>query len=316
MKIQRCELWGIKKLGDRVVDFRTPSGSVSDLFVIYGGTGSGKTLLLETIAAAKEGIAPYGTPRRYDHLAARGQGAAKVRLDWLLSAADLYACPGEPLRSTEAIWRSEIIFGAENDPDLVSLLSRYSIDGADSKIEYFHASRRLKSFAGTPGRGVNVDRERVFRMVADDRKYDFVAQFLVDIAFGVMADVVRGEESPELQSFREGIERLCPGLVFMGVRRTRAGIEPAFRANDEEDVPLSELSHGQQQAVLFCATFAWAKLQDSVVLVDAPETYLPSDRVVPFVETLRTLGRGNQIIVATGSKELAARVAQTSLFTL
>ena len=52
------------------------------------------------------------------------------------------------------------------------------------------------------------------------------------------------------------------------------------------------------------------------LLVDTPELHLASEDVVPFVAGLRSLGEDNQIIVATGSRELAAQVPSIAVIRL
>jgi predicted ATPase len=68
--------------------------------------------------------------------------------------------------------------------------------------------------------------------------------------------------------------------------------------------------------VIFAATFIRSGLSHSLIFIDTPELYLGSDRVAPFVGALRSMGVDNQLIVATGSRELLETVDPQSVIRL
>ena len=61
MRLQSIQTIEVAQLPDRTYDLRGRGGSAASLVFVTGPTGSGKTLLLDVIAAAKETVAPAGS---------------------------------------------------------------------------------------------------------------------------------------------------------------------------------------------------------------------------------------------------------------
>ena len=106
------------------------------------------------------------------------------------------------------------------------------------------------------------------------------------------------------REFERRFAALCAGRKSGGLRKTRAGREVFFVADDGSEVGVEDLSASQQQALIFAATAELCGLSHSVLLVDSPEKHLESTAAVPFTFALAELGIDNQLIIATGSKEL------------
>ncbi|MBL8740309.1 MAG: hypothetical protein JNK04_04415 [Myxococcales bacterium] len=70
----------------------------------------------------------------------------------------------------------------------------------------------------------------------------------------------------------------------------------------------ADLSSSEADAVLIAATVAMTGLSNSIVFLDRPEMYVPSDRLVAWVHNLAGVGQNNQWIVATSDPRLAAAV--------
>jgi hypothetical protein len=319
MKIEGLRFEGVRRFGDTSFSFSdAPDAEPRDLVVFYGGMGSGKTLLLDVIAAAKETIAPYGAVPPGRSFIGAGESAAKVIIDWSLSEIEMGRYPGPRVRTTEAIWGSVLGLEPENDADVIALLSEYSYASDVGKVEYFHAPRDIPRGGGLPQGGRRgAESEKPHRLSTNDRKYAGLPGFLVEAAL-VLLSRRSGEFAPTEPAvqFGRAFELLCPTKRFRGVVEGRSGMEPAFADSSDARIPLSQLSQGERQAALFAATFVRSGINDSVVLIDTPELFLPSDGVVPFLETLRRLGQRNQLIVATSSREVANGFPSNSVIAL
>jgi hypothetical protein len=299
---------GVDRLGEfdhALVDPKT--GRPFDLVVVTGPMGSGKTSVLEAIISAKEATAPYLGQAPWSVRPEAGARSAKIRLDWELSDEERARFPGEAVRSLEALYGEDLPFAAENEEGLVELLGTYDDSPALGKVEYFHAERRLPR--APLGDGGSARLERPLRLAADDRKYARIPGFLLEISIDPAADAER-------RAFDRALALLTQSVRRRDAVRAGGHLRPAFESVDGRELALWELSRGEQQAVLFAATFVRSGVSRSVVLVDTPELYLASSDVVAFVHGLAAIGADNQIIVATGSGELAEAVAPASVVRL
>src|SRR6185295_3330158 len=87
MKLRRITTDGVRGVADRLYDFTQRRGvGAAPVVVVTGPAGSGKTSLLDAIAAAKEDVAPWGARHSWSRVVRAGAGAAKVRIDWELDA--------------------------------------------------------------------------------------------------------------------------------------------------------------------------------------------------------------------------------------
>lgn len=300
MKIRRLTTNGFRGLPDRTFDFMaTRAGAPADLVLVTGPSGSGKTSFLEAIIAAKEDVGPYGLKLSPGSLVRTGESAAKVQVDWVLTAEERarVGATGAEL-SSESIFAPSLFSSIAHEPALVALLGEYDTDPGMSKVEYFHASRRIPrvSVPGIATIGIP-EGERLVRLTRDDVKYAHVAQYVAEASLG-LHDVGQ----------RRGAERLAEAFASLCRTRRLAGVERAGRALVPRFVDArgvvagpDELSDSERQALLFAVTFLRAGIENSVVLIDTPELHIPEPEVPAFVAALARLGPGNQLIVATGS---------------
>lgn len=290
MKLASMSTLHVAGLADGRFDF-TRGGKPASLVVIGGPPGSGKTALLEAIAATKEKIAPYGaSPGR--EIIARDHARAKVTIDWWLDEGELAIAGGEALRPSEALFGSVEPAGETAwDDGLHMVLGRWSTDRP--KVEYLHHPRAILPTSVIASASVS-SRNRLGRHNA---KFD-----------GMVATILGWTDNRDkLEAFHRAFGFLCSSKRFAGIVVRGSARLLGFASTTKPDQPwvsLDELSASEHQAALFAATFTVLDLERSVVLIDVPEAALPSDKVVDFVGALTTLGEDNQLIVATSSREL------------
>src|SRR5262245_29617620 len=89
MKLLSLTLENFKGAPDGAYSF-TPraAGKPHDLTLITGGAASGKTSILEAIAAVKELVGGYGPPPDPERLRRHGAARGKVAATWLLTDAE------------------------------------------------------------------------------------------------------------------------------------------------------------------------------------------------------------------------------------
>ncbi|MRG92978.1 AAA family ATPase [Polyangium spumosum] len=305
MKIKRLISNGFRGLPDRTFDFTSPrTGAPADIVVVTGPSGSGKTSLLEAIIAAKEDVGPYGLKRSSNDFVRPGEAAAKVRVDWVLSQEERarVGATGVEL-SSESIFAPNLFSSIDHDPSLVALLGEYDVDPAVSKVEYFHANRRIPR-GGAPSiatLGVP-EAERLARLTQDDAKYALVSQYIAEANLGLHdKGGTRGAER-----LAEAFGRLCRTRQLAGVEQVGRAIVPRFADARGTVVGLEGLSDTAKQALLFAVTFLRSGIEGSLVLIDTPELHIPEPEVGAFVAALARMGLDNQLVLATGSPGVVA----------
>ncbi|HZF53209.1 MAG TPA: hypothetical protein VE093_31375 [Polyangiaceae bacterium] len=292
MRISTLSTRNFPGLGSGEFDLRAPSGK-QPLVVISGAPGSGKTSLLRAIAAAKEGLYPYGPALSLEGLA-EGQ-AAKVSATWEFSPSEVQQFAlSKANYDTEALWGSPVI--AFPDPELQAILGAYDLRPTSPKMELFHAERTLSPGGAYTHASLLAPLEAGLRLTTDNRKYASLKAHAVELF-----DAQRG--GPLAAMFG----RLCKSAELASARRGPLGPEVWLRTR----FGLTELqsaSATEREAFLFAATFSRGGITSSIVLVDNPERFIPRSFAATFVRELLDLGASNQIIVATALDDLGAEL--------
>ena len=308
MKIQRLSVDGFRGLPDRSFLFTEPrSGRAAPLVVVTGPTGSGKTSFLEAIIAGKERVAAYGPVPSESACVRPGAGAAKVKIAWELSEGDRQRT-GADLTTLEG----EAIFGGAltppmNDPALTALLGDYDADPASSKVEYFHATRRMaigQSVDATQLASGPVERAR--RLTRDDAKHAGLVRFIVAAGLGLDVDPLGNPRPPGRGT--AAFAKLCTSKRLSGLYRAGDGVFPGFQDDAGRALGLTQLSDGELDALLFATAFVRNGIRGSVVLVDTPELHRSDAEARALVDGLLSIEEDNQLVVATRAPSVIGMV--------
>lgn len=304
MKIQSVSFLGVRGLRDASYDFTAREAARPHEVVVFTGPrASGKTRALEAIVAAKEAIAPYGPMVPGAPWIAPGAAVSKIKIAFHLDDAEVTAA-----RAASPVVEAEVTFlpnraRGEAPAGLVSLLQRYAHDPEVGKVEYFPASRAIPGLP--PFAGLNTAEQRLARASTDARKYSFVTRFLRDLD----ADPDRGRELGALLEALSPSVRVVPGPPGEGLPR-------CLSSHGGPAVTPAELSDGEADAVLFAATALGIGLGRSLILIDRPDQYVDPAHLPSFLTGLRSLGSGNQIILASSSPDLARAAAPAAVIAL
>jgi hypothetical protein len=296
MKIARVTTSGVRGLPDRTFELTDPStGRPLDVVFVTGAPGAGKTSFLDAIAAAKEDVAPYGPRRSPAPYVKKGSAAAKIRIDWWLTDDERARLASDkPEIGSESILSPRVPPSTAHDARLVALLGTYDHSPETPKMEYFHEHRTVAR-GSTGSSALGPADQRGLRLDKDLFKYAVLPRYLVELYL---------DGPTGAQEFERRFTSLCHTRKPGGLRKTHAGREVFFVADDGTEVGVEDLSASAQDALIFAATTQLVGLAHSILLVDAPEKHMESAAAVPFTFALAELGDDNQLIVATGSKEL------------
>lgn len=297
MKIANLRTFGFDGLPDREFDFTAPGRtSPSPLVVVVGPPSSGKTRLLEAIAAAKEAAGAYAErPQKAAYLR-DGAEAVKFVTRW--------AFDEEEQRRVGLVGgdqTTETILGDmpddEDDGRVVSLLRTYRLEPGHGKMEYFHAARAL------PSGGVRAGQPSVLSAFeARDRLRPTNAKYAALLGFVVDATM---QGSPAAAAVQEAFAALCPTKRLVDAYVGTVGLMLAFETPDRRRVRFDQLTEAERDALLVAATFVRSRLDRSIILFDEPERHRPYADVGRFITALGQLGAENQLIVATRAAEHA-----------
>jgi hypothetical protein len=304
VKLSGLSLRDVRGLADQRLSFSvSPAARPSDLVLVTGAPGSGKTRFLEAVIAAFEVTGPYlGIVRGEDWAYGARPGSVELQL-WLDDEERALA----PTASTPAL--AAVTFSSSGatphiDRTLSRLLSRYDHAPGTSKREYFADNRQLAW--GARSDGLEPLEQSLLRPTRDPHKYAFLPRFLTSLR----ADEARA------RAFAEKLELLSPTVRYRPAADADATI--CFRSRSGEGIlaPARGLSSSEAEAVVIAATATLVGLNRSIVFLDTPELFVPEDHVVGFVQGLLKLGHDNQWVVATQSPALLAASDPTCIVRL
>jgi hypothetical protein len=280
MRIRNFSFIGIRGLDGLKADW---SRAEPDLVVVHGRPASGKTAFLDTFAAAKESICPYGTPdSRWDRLVG-SLGSAKVKIDWELSANEqARLAVGDAILSTEAA------LGRARPPEYPVVISALlSEPGSPDRgsIHYLHDTRELDGPLSFGSDDANVRQRLTTRNSKFADLYDLLDQ---------------PEKRAALKLASSRFSDLFPKLEISGLRRMGTAFYAMVRDKESgEERPFETLSQSERQGFIFALYVSRMPIVDSVIFVDAPEIGM-GDGAVDLIRSLLRWTTSTQIIVATG----------------
>jgi energy-coupling factor transporter ATP-binding protein EcfA2 len=291
-------------------------GGARPLVVVKGSPGSGKTTLLRLIAGAKEAFAPYGSaPDLRPLLRADQTGHLVLTLE--LDAEELAQAKLASAAQTISVRVEPSGTVCSGAPELAAWLARHGEGGLGARWELFPAHRRLDLGEWQhPHPPLSADLEASRRLAVDSDKYLALRRVLHDVALaesrrvarelGERGVVLTGDDGANLTAWRAAVATMLPGLRLVSLGLGERSACPTFLRRSGERVTIAELSASEEQAVLFAFAFTWLGLSGGVALVDGPELHHASGEQAGFVECLAKLAAGAQLVLATGSREVAA----------
>ena len=296
MKLLRIDLHNVRGAPDGAYSFTDArTGLPLDVALVTGSTSSGKTSVIEAIAAAKEAVGSYGAPADGRRLLRRGASSGRIEATWLLSEDERTRASIEPAEHT-ILWNVEP--GAARidvDPRLRRLFAELSRDPSRGKVEYFPANRGLDPRdAGLVGAPLSASALTRLRLTRDPDKYAGLVPGLRALALDAAARAqravaergiaMRGQLGDALAPFSSAVSAMVPELRLadVDIEEPRDGLR--FVRRDRTHLQLADLSDGERQGVLFALAFRHLGLAGSLVLIDEPELHIHAAHRVRFLQ--------------------------------
>lgn len=353
MKVQTLNLNRFKRFADKRFDFRDEeTGLAKDLIVLVGANGSGKSTVLQAIAAlVATATGRITTPQELNwpgfHLELVSQAwpnrmALEVQVEFAL----------EEMEATRNYYqRTQMSADGGVTPGNTPVVSlRYRPDNrveAKSSAEYFQF--RGRSYARTIFDYAE-ERFALFERVGDIFWYteerttnslspiesngkpilynmDLVRRRLSDL-FNFHERVQRGEYTlrPGQRDLFYEIQKVYQTIFTQNTLRgpvPKTGFgedileEPWFYLYDgHHEYELSEMSAGERAIFPILFDFAYWNIHHSIILIDELELHLHPPYQQALLVALRKLGRNNQFIITTHSDVVADIVPPSAIYRL
>jgi predicted ATPase len=351
LKVKSLSLRHFKKFYDyhlSLVNERT--GKLRDFVVLYGGNGSGKSTILQSIGASL-GVAT-GRLKRPDDLIWPGFEFPLTDHAWGFPSEvilDVSFAPGELSSTTEFF--SKVPDFAQNpeailpsDEPVVELIMENGKVSAPNRAQYFqfrgreyarklvrqspqgfdlfkqvgsifwyHEYRNSSSLSvDDPEREVSFDENLLRRRLAD---WMFFHQRVVQGRYSL-----RPGQRDLYADLENAYKAVFPNRFFEG-SMPRAGEsmmdEPYFFLNDgENQYELSEMSSGERAIFPIIVDFATLNIHNSIILIDEIELHMTPELMTSFLSALPKLGQDNQFIMTTNSKAISEAIPKDALISL
>lgn len=277
------------------LDFTDPHGHPSDIIVIGGPNGSGKTAVLEACLLAVGGESLLKGSKGQ---AAIRQGTSETRIEVSLNTRD----GSEPATHT--------IEYIANPSD-----HYWSHDGIQSPSPqwiphiYFPSCRTPKLVGALPiSSGKH---ERTDSILADP--LPFIKQRLInDKAFALMGGNGTANDNREMDLFEQVWKRFYPWTkprftIGPAGSTSEAGFD-VFLHTDESKLSVDELGSGQLELFTLFGTLVCTHSESSIVFIDEPELHLDPQWHAMLLHDLRKFLPDAQFIVSTHSPRVAESV--------
>jgi energy-coupling factor transporter ATP-binding protein EcfA2 len=352
MKVQRLHLRNFKRFDNQEFNFRdSETGLAQDLIVLAGRNGSGKSSVLQAIAAMLG--------------AATGRLSGPAELDW----------PGFDLSLANEAWARpvgievDVEFGQDEIEATRDYYGRTDMSrdpgkpppGQSPVVKLRYAPNEMRVEAPTAVEFFQFHGRRYARMIfrhaqEGARLFERVGEIFwytehrttnsltpiesngqtitfddMDLLRRRMADwfnfhgrVQRGEVELRagrrdfLADIEHAYQTVFPGYRFEGpVPRTGEDeilAEPWFYLFDgRHQYELGEMSGGERAIFPMIFDFAYRDIHNSIILIDELELHLHPPLQQGLLKALRKLGKNNQFIITTHSDAIASIVPEASI---
>jgi predicted ATPase len=345
MKIQSVYLKHFKRFKDQKFDFTDPeTGLAKDLIVLVGANGSGKTSVLQAIAALVGNAT--GRLKTVNHLKWPGFNLALASGHWRTSPTVEIQVEfsSEELHATQEFWR-KIFDGSNYQPANESVVTLqlqndkamshppngdYQFKGREYatrtlETEGYDVFKKVGTILWYTDQRTSTsltpndsgDSEAI--LIDEDLLRDRLAKFEIFHRRLDTADfVLRPGQRDFFGELEKAYQTVFPDSTFVGIQ-PRQGINDFLKTpwfylrNGQQFYEISELSGGERAVLPILMDFVNWRLHHSIILIDELELHLHPPMQQMLLLALGKLGSHNQFILTTHSDYVESIVPESAL---
>lgn len=321
-------------LNFRIENFRNlrlaECSSVPDFMVICGGNGCGKSALLEALMTAKEHAGSYGN-FSFDPMAISAD-ATKATITMTLAFTENEQSFVKEKFNGECPETDEVIIeinkgggarAVKRSGPVKQLLSYYSHAlGSPGFFDYINAHRQTqKSRLQTWDSSFLSDERAKQTLASGDQKFQLTKQYLAGLTMRDLQEfqtsILSGTPEPNdsLEEIKDFFNLFFAPMKFKGVFINKSPFEFVI-STSMGDIDIDDLSSGEKEILNIFIRFHQLKPKEAVILFDEADAHLHPDLERRYLEVLRQLGQGNQLILTTHSPEMMIAAGTNSLYTI
>lgn len=301
-----------------------------EFMVICGGNGCGKTALLEALMTAKEHAGAYGhfpfDPR------AVSADAPKATITIGLEFEDEERQFVKDKYNTECPGKDEVIIeinkggtvrAAKRSIAMHRILSHYSRAlGSPGFFDYINADRQMKkSELKTWDASYLSDDYAKQTLAGSEGKFMFTKQYLASLKMGDLQELDRSNRAgtpifrDSLREIREFFNSFFAPMEFRDVMIDKSPFEFVI-STPSGNIDIDDLSSGEKEILNIFIRFHQLKPKGAVILFDEADAHLHPDLERRYLEVLRKLAKGNQMLLTTHSPEMMIAAGTECLYTV
>ena len=295
MKIKKIEIKNNKILKDISIDFEK-NGKIIDTIVVAGSNGSGKTTFLESIWNYFLEISEY-------------------RRDILEKVDITFNDDFEKLKELDIIRHLKYANYDEKN-DIKTYKETVSLFKVLPKLIYIPTEI---NFSEVKTETTNFYKEYSFFNIVDFNMIKDIPSYIVS---KVMYILGQNENLTMLEARKKVTEEINGIFNILELDVKLKGISkdgknmPIFENSQGEEFDINELSSGEKQLFLRTLSIKMLEPEDSIILIDEPELSLHPKWQQQIIKVYQSIGKNNQIIVATHSPHLLGSVRSENIIIL
>lgn len=295
MKIKKIEIKNNKILKDINIDFEK-NGKIIDTIVVAGSNGSGKTTFLESIWNYFLDMAYY-------------------RKNILEKMNIIFDSDFEELKKINIVNRLESL----------SYYKKNNINSYQETISSFKVLPKLIyipteiNFSEVKTETTNFYKEYSFFNIVDFNMIKDIPSYIVSRIIYMLG---QNENLTMLDARKKVTEEINGIFNILELDVKLKGISkdgknmPIFENSQGEEFDINELSSGEKQLFLRTLSIKMLEPEDSIILIDEPELSLHPKWQQQIIKVYQSIGKNNQIIVATHSPHILGSVPSENIIIL
>lgn len=295
MKIKKIEIKNNKILKDISIDFEK-NGKIIDTIVVAGSNGSGKTTFLESIWNYFLEISEY-------------------RRDILEKVDITFNDDFEKLKELDIIRHLKYANYDEKN-DIKTYKETVSLFKVLPKLIYIPTEI---NFSEVKTETTNFYKEYSFFNIVDFNMIKDIPSYIVS---RIMYILGQNENLTMLEARKKITEEINGIFNILELDVKLKGISkdgknmPIFENSQGEEFNINELSSGEKQLFLRTLSIKMLEPEDSIILIDEPELSLHPKWQQQIIKVYQSIGKNNQIIVATHSPHILGSVPSENIIIL